>query len=63
MFSCNIVENAGPYVMVTDSSNDSTCTTGFYSSAKVDDLKKVTDFLKTNADLKSFDLKLVGQEK
>ena len=63
MFSCNIVENAGPYVMVTDSSNDSTCTTGFYSSAKVDDLKKVTDFLKTNKDLEPFELTVVGEEK
>jgi len=63
VFSCNIVENAGPYVMVTDSSNDSTCTTGFYSSAKVDDLKKVTDFLKTNKDLEPFELTVVGEEK
>ena len=63
MFSCNIVENAGPYVMVTDSSNDSTCTTGFYSSAKVDDLKKVTDFLRTNKDLEPFELTVVGEEK
>ena len=63
MFSCNIVENAGPYVMVTDSSNDSTCTTGFYSSAKVDDLKKFADFLRTNKDLEPFELTVVGEEK
>jgi hypothetical protein len=61
--SCNIVKDAGPYVMVTDSYNESTCTTGFYSSAKVDDLIKVTDFLKTDEHLKPFDLKVVGEEK
>jgi len=61
--SCNIVKNKGPYVMVAESYNDSTCTTGFYSSATVDGLKEVTDFLKTNADLKPFELKVVGEEK
>ncbi|MCB1442564.1 MAG: hypothetical protein KDJ72_06030 [Methyloceanibacter sp.] len=59
--ACNIVENDGPYVMVTDSYTDATCTTGFYSSARVKDLKRVTEFLKTNADLKSFALKQVNK--
>jgi len=59
--SCNIVKNDGPYVIVADTYTDSTCTTGFYSSAKVKDLKGVTKYLKNNPDLKSFDLKVVNE--
>ena len=63
MCACNIVKDKGPYVMVTDSYSDTTCTTGLYSSATVKALNDVTDFLKTNANLKPFDLKVVGEEK
>ena len=49
--------------MVADSYSDTTCTTGLYSSATVKALNDVTDFLKTNANLKPFDLKVVGEEK
>lgn len=59
--ACNIVQNEGPYVMVADSYTDTTCTTGLYSSARVKDLERVTEFLKTNADLKSFALKQVNK--
>jgi hypothetical protein len=59
--SCNIVKDEGPYVMVAETYDDKTCTTGLYSSAKVKDLNDVTDFLRTNADLKSFDLKVVNE--
>ena len=52
MCSCNIVKDEGPYVMVTDSYTASTCTTGLYSSATMEGLKKTTDFLKDNEKLK-----------
>jgi len=58
--SCNIVKDASPYVMVADTYNDQTCTTGLYSSARVKDMLGVTDFLKTNEHLKPFELKVVG---
>jgi hypothetical protein len=61
--SCNIVKDASPYVMVADTYNDQTCTTGLYSSARVKDMLGVTDFLKTNEHLKPFALKVVGGEK
>ncbi len=58
--SCNIVKGEGPYVMVAESYDDATCTTGLYSSAKVKDLDAVTDFLKTNDDLKPFEIKVLN---
>jgi hypothetical protein len=61
--SCNIVKDASPYVMVADTYNDQTCTTGLYSSARVKDMLGVTDFLKTNEHLKPFALKVVGGKK
>lgn len=59
--ACNIVTNAAPYVIVTDTYSDQTCTTGLYSSAKVKDMLGLTKFLKTNEHLKSFDLKVVNE--
>lgn len=61
--SCNIVKDASPYVMVADTYNDQTCTTGLYSSARVKDMLGVTDFLTTNEHLKPFALKVVGGER
>lgn len=59
--ACNVVTNESPYVMVTDTYSDETCTTGLYSSARVKDMLAVTDFLKTNEHLKPFDLKVVNE--
>ncbi len=59
--SCNVVKDESPYVMVTDSYTEQTCTTGLYSSARVRDMLDVTDFLKTNEHLKPFDLKVVNE--
>jgi len=38
----------------------STCTTDLYSSATVTQVTQVTDFLKDNADLKPFDIKVLN---
>jgi hypothetical protein len=59
--ACNVVTDESPYVIVTDTYTDQTCTTGLYSSAKVKDMLGLTDWLKTNEHLKSFDLKVVNE--
>jgi hypothetical protein len=46
--------------VVTDTYDDSTCTTNLWSSATVTDANRVTDFLKTNDDLKPFDIKVLN---
>jgi hypothetical protein len=38
----------------------STCTTGIISSATVDQITQVTDFLKKNDNLKPFDIKVLN---
>jgi hypothetical protein len=46
--------------MITDSYNASTCTTGLYSSATIEEFKRTTDFLKTSK-LKPFELKVLNE--
>jgi hypothetical protein len=58
--ACDIVKDKGPYVVVADSYSDTACTTGLYSSATVKALNDVTDFLKTNANLKPFEVKVLN---
>jgi hypothetical protein len=58
--ACTLVKNQGPYVVVTDTYDDSTCTTNLWSSATVTDANRVTDFLKTNDDLKPFEIKVLN---
>jgi hypothetical protein len=58
--SCTSVKNQVPYVIVTDEYTDKTCTTGIISSATVTQITQVTDFLKTNGDLKPFDIKVLN---
>ena len=57
---CTTVKNQGPYVIVTDTYTDTTCTTGIISSATVKQDQQITDFLKTNKDLKPFDVKVLN---
>ena len=57
---CSLVKDKGDYVIVTDTYNDKTCTTGIYSSATTKGVKEVRDFLKTNKNLQPFDLKVVN---
>jgi hypothetical protein len=45
--ACTLVKDQGPYVVVTDKYNDSTCTTDIWSSATVQAITQITDFLKT----------------
>jgi hypothetical protein len=60
--ACTSVKDQGPYVIVTETYTDSTCTTGIISSATVDQITQVTDFLKKNSDLKPFDIKVLNSD-
>lgn len=58
--ACKLVKDKGPYVVVTDTYDDATCTTNLWSSASVTDVDQVTDYLKTNDDLKPFEIKVLN---
>jgi hypothetical protein len=59
---CGTVKEQGPYVIVTETYTDTTCTTGIISSATVKDATAATDFLKTNKDLKPFEVKVLNPQ-
>jgi hypothetical protein len=58
--ACTLVKDQGDYVIVTDSYNQSTCTTDVWSSATVQQITQVTDFLKSKDQLKPFPIKVVN---
>ena len=58
--ACKLVKSKGPYVVVTDTYDDATCTTNLWSSATIADVDQVTDFLKANDDLKPFQIKVLN---
>jgi len=58
---CTLAQDQGPYVIVTDTYTDKTCTTGTISSATVKDVDTVTEFLKTSDDLKPFPIKVLNE--
>lgn len=60
---CTITRDQGPYVIVTDTYTASTCTTGIISSATVQQIDQVTDFLKTSRELKPFQIKVLNSGK
>ncbi|ARG96360.1 hypothetical protein [Legionella micdadei] len=57
---CSVVKNKGPYVIVTESDNNSACTQGLYSSATVKQVTEVTDFLKKHKELPPFPIKVLN---
>ena len=61
--ACALVKGQGDYVVVTDKYNDSTCTTDIWSSATVQAITQITDFLKTKDELKPFPIKVVNGQK
>jgi len=56
--TCSVVKNQGNYIIVTDKNTKSTCTTGLYSSATVEEATQMTDFLKTQQNLQPFPIKV-----
>ena len=59
--ACTVTKDEGPYLVVTDTYTDTTCTTDLWSSATIQGVNQITDFLKTNEHLKPFDLKVVNE--
>jgi hypothetical protein len=47
--TCDAVKNLGDYVIVTSNYTRTTCTTGVISSATVQQLTQITDYLKTKS--------------
>jgi hypothetical protein len=58
--ACTTAKNQGPYVIVTDTLSDSTCTSGIISSATVDQIGQATDFLKSSSKLRPFPIKILN---
>ncbi len=61
--ACRSVKDKGPYVIVTDSYTDKTCTTGIISSATVAQITQVTDFLKKSSTLKPSRIEVLNKDK
>jgi len=61
--ACTSVKDQGPYVIVTDTYTDKTCSTGIISSATVTQITQITDFLKKSSELKPFDIKVLNSGK
>jgi hypothetical protein len=61
--ACSLAQNQGDYVVVTQSYDQSTCSTGIVSSATVQQSSQITDFLKTRPEHKPFPIKIVNPQK
>jgi hypothetical protein len=58
--TCDLVKNLGDYVIVTSDYAANTCTTGVISSATVQQISQVTDYLKTKSKmLTPFDIQVL----
>jgi len=57
---CELTQSSSPYVITTDSYTGDTCTTGIISSATVDSVLQVTEFLKSSDNLQPFDFKVLN---
>jgi hypothetical protein len=61
--ACTVTKDEGPYLVVTDTSTETTCTTKMWSSATVEGIDQITDFLKTTSQLKPYDIKVLNAPK
>lgn len=57
--ACSIAKNMGNYVIVTKKGTSKTCTTGIISSATIKQIDEITDFLKTQKELKPYPIKVL----
>jgi hypothetical protein len=55
---CSVVSNLGPYVIVANKNTPMACTTGVISSATIDQITEITDFLKTQSAPKPYPIKV-----
>ena len=60
--ACTVTKGQKPYVVVTDTYSDTTCTTDMWSSATVAGVKEITDFLNKSDNIKTkpFDIKVLN---
>lgn len=56
---CSLVKNQGKYIVVPNGHEAASCTKGIYSSATIEDVTQITNFLKTQPDLPPFPIKVL----
>jgi hypothetical protein len=61
--TCAIKAGAGDYVRVTESFTAETCTIGLHSAATVDELHRITNFLKEQVSLAPFPLRVLNADR
>ncbi|MEO7324421.1 MAG: hypothetical protein ABIW82_06305 [Dokdonella sp.] len=61
--TCKLQLSAVPYVITTDKYTAETCTSGIISSATVDSVLDVTQFLETSKELPPFDFKVLNVQR
>lgn len=59
---CSLVKDKGDYVVITDDNTKTSCTTGIYSSATIDDINQITAFLKQQPQLQPFPLEVLNKK-
>ena len=57
---CSLVKNQGKYIIVPNGHEEASCTKGIYSSATIEDVTQITDFLKTQPNLPPFPIKVLN---
>lgn len=58
--ACSVVRDKGQYIIVTNRYTKTTCTTDLYSSATVDNVTQINDFLKTQSEIKPYPIKVIN---
>lgn len=61
--TCTVVENQNPYVIVTDKYTKSTCTAGIISSATVQGITEINNFIQSKHLLPTFTVKVLNPSK
>lgn len=61
--TCTVTKNQNPYVIVTDKSTKSTCTTGIISSATVQGITEISNFIQSQHLLPPFTIKVLNTPK
>ena len=59
--TCDAVKNLGDYVIVTGNYTPATCSTGVISSATVQQIEQVTDYLKKTKSLSPFPMQVLNK--
>ncbi|MEO5560832.1 MAG: hypothetical protein ABIO49_13005 [Dokdonella sp.] len=61
--TCTLAHGSAPYVITTNKYTAETCTSGIISSATVDSVLDVTQFLETSNELQPFDFKVLNVQR